>query len=61
MLCYQKNKTLVHDRLDSHGNLLLGEYFVSHMLQYIKVYLIYNILLITYSFNGAKGLIKFML
>ena len=44
-----KKKNQVHDLLDSCGYLLLGEHFVSHILHYIKVYLIYNFLLIEYA------------
>lgn len=45
-----KMKNQVHDLLDSCGFLLLRDYFISHMLQYIKVYLTHSFLKIVYVF-----------
>lgn len=50
-----RKKNQVHDLLDSRGYLLLGEHFVSHMLQYLKVYLTYNVLLVAYAFDVIQS------
>ena len=43
-------KNQVHDLLDSCGFLFLRDYFISHMLQFIKVYLTHSFLKIVYVF-----------
>ena len=49
-----RKKNQVHDLLDSCGYLLLGEHFVSHRRQYMKVYLTHSFLLVAYAFDVTQ-------
>lgn len=46
-----RKKNQVHDLLDSCGYLLLGEHFVSHVPQYMKVDPTKNSLVVSYAFD----------